>query len=119
MTNTTHDISLMPESIANNFLLTSSQLKDPNDKIVRETDRIIRESFTSTQMYQENDKYLSKLNDKLDNYMVQNPKLPPNIITLNKMVSNSSIQMRYLNIVYSILFIIVCILLVVAFTISL
>jgi len=119
MTNTTHDISLMPESIANNFLLTSSQLKEPNDKIVRETDRIIRESFTSTQMYQENDKYLSKLDDRLKNYMNNNPKLPPNIITLNKMVSNSSIQMRYMNIMYSILFIVVCILLVVAFTISL
>jgi hypothetical protein len=119
MTNTTHDVSLMPDSIANNFLLTSSQLKDPNDKIVRETDRIIRESFTSTEIYKANDKNLAKLKDRLDNYMVQNPKLPPNIITLNKMVSNSSIQMRYLNIVYSILFIIVCILLVVAFTISL
>lgn len=119
MTNTTHDVSLMPESITNNFLLTSSQLKEPNDKIVRETDRIIRESFTSTQMYQENDKYLSKLDDTLNNYMDRNNKLQPNIITLNKMVSNSSIQMRYLNIVYSILFIIVCILLVVAFTISL
>jgi hypothetical protein len=119
MTNTTHDISLMPESIANNFLLTSSQLKEPNDKIVRETDRIIRESFTSTQMYQENDKYLSKLDDRLKNYMNNNPKLPPNIITLDKMVSNSSIQMRYMNIMYSILFIVVCILLVVAFTISL
>jgi hypothetical protein len=119
MTNTTHDVSLMPESITNNFLLTSSQLKEPNDKIVRETDRIIRESFTSTQMYQENDKYLSKLDGTLNNYMDRNNKLQPNIITLNKMVSNSSIQMRYLNIVYSILFIIVCILLVVAFTISL
>lgn len=119
MTNTTHDVSLMPESITNNFLLTSSQLKEPNDTIVRETDRIIRESFTSTQMYQENDKYLSKLDDTLNNYMDRNNKLQPNIITLNKMVSNSSIQMRYLNIVYSILFIIVCILLVVAFTISL
>jgi hypothetical protein len=119
MTNTTHDVSLMPESITNNFLLTSSQLKEPNDKIVRETDRIIRESFTSTQMYQENDKYLSKLDDTLNNYKSRDHKLQPNIITLNKMVSNSSIQMRYLNIVYSILFIIVCILLVVAFTISL
>jgi hypothetical protein len=119
MTNTTHDVSLMPESITNNFLLTSSQLKDPNDKIVRETDRIIRESFTSTQMYQENDKYLSKLDDTLNNYKSRDHKLQPNIITLNKMVSNSSIQMRYLNIMYSILFIIVCILLVVAFTISL
>ena len=59
------------------------------------------------------------MDDKLKIYMINNPKLPPNIITLNKMVSNSAIQMRYMNIMYSILFIVVCILLVVAFTISL
>ena len=119
MTTTTHDVSLMPQSITDNFLLTSSQLKEPNDKIVRETDRIIRESFTSTEIYKANDKNLAKMDDKLKNYMINNPKLPPNIITLNKMVSNSAIQMRYMNIMYSILFIVVCILLVVAFTISL
>ena len=119
MTTKTHDVSLMPQSITDNFLLTSSQLKEPNDKIVRETDRIIRESFTSTEIYKANDKNLAKLDDKLKDYNDRNPKLPPNIITLNKMVSNSSIQMRYMNIMYSILFIVVCILLVVAFTISL
>jgi hypothetical protein len=119
MTNTTHDISLMPESITNNFLQTTSQLKTSNDKIVSETDRIIRESFTSTQIYENNDKNLSKLDNRLNDYMNENPKLSTNIVTLNKMVSNSSIQMRYLDIVSSILFIIVCILLVVAFTISL
>ena len=109
MTTTTHDVSLMPQSITDNFLLTSSQLKEPNDKIVRETDRIIRESFTSTEIYKANDKNLAKMDDKLNNYMINNPKLPPNIITLNKMVSNSAIQMRYMNIMYSILFIEVCI----------
>jgi hypothetical protein len=119
MTTTTHDVSLMPQSITDNFLLTSSQLKEPNDKIVRETDRIIRESFTSTEIYKANDKNLAKMDDKLNDYMNRNAKLPPNIITLNKMVSNSAIQMRYMNIMYSILFIVVCILLVVAFTISL
>jgi hypothetical protein len=109
----------MPESITNNFLQTTSQLKTSNDKIVSETDRIIRESFTSTQIYENNDKNLSKLDNRLNDYMNENPKLSTNIVTLNKMVSNSSIQMRYLDIVSSILFIIVCILLVVAFTISL
>lgn len=119
MSISTHDISLMPESITNNFLQTTEQLKKSNDNIVSETDRIIRESFTSTQIYENNNKNLSKLDDKLNIYMNENPKLSTNIVTLNKMVSNSSIQMRYLDIVSSILFIIVCILLVVAFTISL
>ena len=119
MSISTHDISLMPESITNNFLQTSDQLKESNDKIVRETDRIIRETFTSTQIYENNDKNLSKLDDRLNDYMIGNPKLSTNIVTLNKMVSNSSIQMRYMNIMYSILFIICCIILVVAFTISL
>lgn len=119
MSNLTHDISLMPESITNNFLQTSSQLKERNDKIVRETDRIIRESFTSTQIYESNDKNLSKLDYTLNGYMEENPKLSTNIVTLNKMVSNSSIQMTYMNITYSILLIFCCIILVVAFTISL
>lgn len=119
MSISTHDISLMPESITNNFLQTSSQLKEHNDKIVRETDRIIRESFTSTQIYETNDKNLSTLDYRLNDYMEENPKLSTNIVTLNKMVSNSSIQMTYMNITYSILFIFCCIILVVAFTISL
>ena len=119
MTQTTHDVSLMPQSITDNFLLTTSQLKDANDKIVRETQNIIQEAFTTTEIYKENDKKLSKLDDTLNDYMDRNAKLPPNIITLNKMVSNSSIQMRYLNIMCSILFVVVCILLIIAFTISL
>ena len=119
MTNTTHDVDLMPSSITQNFFQTNDKLKDVNNKIVDETDRIIRESFTSTQQYMMNDKNLSKLDDKLANYMKGNPTLLTNLVTLNKMVSNSSIQMRYLNILYSVLFILTCILLVVTFTISL
>jgi hypothetical protein len=119
MTNQTHDVSLMPESITNNFFQTNAKLKETNNKIVNETDRIIRESFTSTQQYMMNDANLAKLDDKLSNYMKGNPSLLTNIVTLNKMVSNSSIQMRYLNTLYSVLFILTCILLVVAFTISL
>jgi len=97
VTNTTHDVSLMPESITKNFNQTNEQLRVTNNKIVNETDRIIRESFTSTQQYMMNDKKLSKLDDKLTNYMKGNPSLLTNIITLNKMVSNSSLEMRYLN----------------------
>ena len=78
-----------------------------------------KETCLDLAFYKANDKNLAKMDDKLNNYMINNPKLPPNIITLNKMVSNSAIQMRYINIMYSILFIVVCILLVVAFTISL
>ena len=119
MSTTTHDVSLMPSSITNNFNQTNDQLKEANDRIVKETDNIIRESFTSTQQYMMNDAKLTKLDDKLTNYMKGNTSLLSSMDTLNKMVGNSSIQMRYLNILYSVLFILSCILLVVAFTISL
>ena len=65
---------------------------------------------------------LEKLSKTFTSYTSDNPpikELSSNIYTLDKMVSDSQIHMRYMNIMYSILFIFVCILLIISFTISL
>jgi hypothetical protein len=125
MSSNMHDVSLMPKSITTNFNQSGQQLRKANNTIVNETDRIINEGFTTyntkypTRMYINNSKQLSKINDVLNNYVNGQTPLLTNINTLNKMVENSSLQMTHLNIVYTIMFVITCILLVIAFTISL
>ena len=113
------DVTLMPESTTNNVLQTSSAIQRVNNKIVGNTHNLIVEPFASTRIYKNNTGDLYNLGNNFNQYIKSTPPLLTNIGTLNKMVSNSSIHMRYMNIMYSILFIALCILLVVAFTISL
>jgi hypothetical protein len=119
MSKSVTDVTLMPESITKNFLQTSSEIQKLNNNIVKNTHNLILEPFVSTRIYKNNAKDLNKLGNIFNGYIKNTPPLLTNIGTLNKMVSNSSIHMRYMNIMYSILFIALCIILVAAFTISL
>jgi hypothetical protein len=106
------DVLLVPKPVMNEYLQTQDKLLQTNIKIGKKIDgffKVSKEPYTS--MYD--------LQDKYDRYLTDIPKLSKNTETLDKMVSNSSIHMKYMNTIYSILFIALCILLIIAFTISL
>ena len=120
MTQDMTDVSLMPGSITSNFKTSSQALEKVNKTIVGETNRIINEPFTGREsIYTTNNHDIGKMDNTIQRYFDGKPMLAAEIITMNKMMTNSSIQMSYLNTLYSCLFIIAGILLIIAFSISL
>ena len=120
MTPDVTDVSLMPGSIASNFNTSNQALVDVNEKVVKNTQSILNEAFTGREKtYMGNTKLIGKMKETTQNYYAEKPLLSAEINTMNKMMSNSYIQMDHLNIVYSSLFIISLIFLIIAFSISL
>jgi hypothetical protein len=119
MNSTLKDFSFVPQSMIINRDQKTSQLINTVGGVVKDS-YIVREGFTPLkEIYEKNTEKLNSLDGKFNNYSNSIPPIFSNMDTLNKMVSNSNIHMRYMNIMYSILFIVVCIILIVAFTISL
>ena len=120
MTPDVTDVSLMPSSITGNFNTSNQALVDVNEKIVKNTQKILNEAFTGREKtYMGNNNLIGKMKETTKNYYAGKPILSAEINTMNKMMSNSYIQMDHLNIIYSSLFIISLIFLIIAFSISL
>lgn len=120
MTSEITDVSLMPDSITSNFKSSNQALEKVNNTIVGETQRIINESFTGREtIYTTKNKKIGRMDDKAKDYFNGKPIIFSELNTINKTMSNSSIQMSHLNVVYTCLFVIAGFLLIIAFSISL
>ena len=120
MTQDMTDVSLMPGSITTNFKTSSQALEKVNKTIVGETNRIINEPFTGREItYTNANQQIKKMDNTIQGYFNGKPVLSAEIVTMNKMMTNSATQMSYLNTIYTCLFIIAGILLIIAFSISL